>query len=111
MNFEVKKTILNKIKEYPRIILFRHIRPDGDIGWNAKYVIGNVRVAARAARQIFVPDAHGVGHQMPHGHTLLVLGDGQELADGIIGGKHPPIHGEQCKRRGRHDLGDRCHVE
>ena len=30
MNFEVKKTILNKIKEYPRIILFRHIRPDGD---------------------------------------------------------------------------------
>ncbi len=30
MNFEKKKTILDKIKEYDRIILFRHIRPDGD---------------------------------------------------------------------------------
>jgi len=30
MNFEIKKTILKKIKEYHRIILFRHVRPDGD---------------------------------------------------------------------------------
>lgn len=30
MNFEIKKTIFEKIQEYPRIILFRHIRPDGD---------------------------------------------------------------------------------
>lgn len=29
-NLEIKKTILNKIKEYDRILLFRHIRPDGD---------------------------------------------------------------------------------
>ncbi len=30
MNYEVKKAILYKIKEYDRIFLFRHIRNDGD---------------------------------------------------------------------------------
>ncbi len=30
MNYEVKKQILDKIKEYEKIIIFRHFRPDGD---------------------------------------------------------------------------------
>lgn len=30
MNYEIKKQILNKIKSYDRIMLFRHIRNDGD---------------------------------------------------------------------------------
>ena len=30
MNYEVKQQILNKIKEYDRIMLFRHVRNDGD---------------------------------------------------------------------------------
>ena len=30
MNFEIKQTILNKIKEYDTIMLFRHVRNDGD---------------------------------------------------------------------------------
>ena len=30
MNYEVKQAILQKIKEYDRIFLFRHVRPDGD---------------------------------------------------------------------------------
>ena len=30
MNIEVMQKILQKIKEYDRIFLFRHIRPDGD---------------------------------------------------------------------------------
>jgi len=30
MNFEAKKLILDKIKEYDKIIIFRHKRPDGD---------------------------------------------------------------------------------
>ena len=30
MNIEIMRTILNKIKEYDRIIIFRHKRPDGD---------------------------------------------------------------------------------
>ncbi len=30
MNYEIKNTVLNKIKEYDKIIIFRHFRPDGD---------------------------------------------------------------------------------
>ena len=30
MNYEIKKQILDKIKEYDRIMLFRHVRADGD---------------------------------------------------------------------------------
>ena len=30
MNYEVKQAILNKIKEYDNIFIFRHIRNDGD---------------------------------------------------------------------------------
>jgi phosphoesterase RecJ-like protein len=30
MNFEIKKQILEKIKEYDRIMIFRHVRNDGD---------------------------------------------------------------------------------
>ena len=30
MNFQIKKQILEKIKEYDRIMLFRHVRNDGD---------------------------------------------------------------------------------
>lgn len=30
MNYEIKKSILGKIKEYDRIFIFRHKRPDGD---------------------------------------------------------------------------------
>ena len=30
MSLEIKKTILNKIKEYQKIIISRHVRPDGD---------------------------------------------------------------------------------
>lgn len=36
MNFEVKKQILEKIKEYNRIIIFRHKRPDGDATGSTK---------------------------------------------------------------------------
>ena len=30
MNMELKQAILQKIKDYDRIFLFRHVRPDGD---------------------------------------------------------------------------------
>ena len=30
MNYEIKKQILDKIKKYDRIMIFRHVRPDGD---------------------------------------------------------------------------------
>ena len=36
MNFEIKQTILDKIKEYDRIFIFRHKRPDGDATGSTK---------------------------------------------------------------------------
>ena len=30
MNYEIKKQILDKMQQYDRIILFRHVRNDGD---------------------------------------------------------------------------------
>ena len=36
MSFEIKQTILNKIKEYNRIFIFRHKRPDGDATGSTK---------------------------------------------------------------------------
>ena len=30
MNLEIKQKIFEKIQEYPRIFLFRHVRNDGD---------------------------------------------------------------------------------
>lgn len=36
MNFETKKAILDKIKEYRKIIIFRHKRPDGDATGSTK---------------------------------------------------------------------------
>ena len=35
-NFDIKQTILNKIKEYNRIFIFRHKRPDGDATGSTK---------------------------------------------------------------------------
>ena len=36
MNYEVKKQILDKIKEYDKIFIFRHKRPDGDATGSTK---------------------------------------------------------------------------
>lgn len=36
MNYEIKKQILDKIKEYNKIIIFRHKRPDGDATGSTK---------------------------------------------------------------------------
>ena len=36
MNFDIKQTILDKIKEYDRILIFRHKRPDGDAAGSTK---------------------------------------------------------------------------
>ena len=35
-NYEAKKQILDKIKEYNKIIIFRHFRPDGDAMGSSK---------------------------------------------------------------------------
>lgn len=46
MNLEIKQQILNKIKEYDRIIITRHFRPDGD-------AIGSTKGLARILKLSF----------------------------------------------------------
>ena len=45
-NYEVKKAILEKIKEYKNIIISRHVRPDGD-------AVGSTLGLARILRLTF----------------------------------------------------------
>ena len=44
MNTELKRTILNKIKEYNKIIIFRHFRPDGDAVGSTKGLYGILKL-------------------------------------------------------------------
>ncbi len=44
MNFDTMKQVLDKIKEYDRIIIFRHIRPDGDAVGSTKGLRGILRL-------------------------------------------------------------------
>ena len=43
MNQEIKEQILQKIKDYHRIILSRHIRPDGDAVGSTRGLAGIIR--------------------------------------------------------------------
>ena len=40
MSMEIKQAILQKIKEYDTIMLFRHFRPDGDAKGSTKGLQG-----------------------------------------------------------------------
>jgi len=45
MNAEIKRSILNKIKEYGKIIIFRHFRPDGDAVGSTKGLYGILKLS------------------------------------------------------------------
>lgn len=45
MNYEIKKNILEKIREYDRIIITRHGRPDGDAVGSSKGLAGLLRLS------------------------------------------------------------------
>ncbi len=44
-NFDIKRRILDKIKEYDRIVISRHIRPDGDAVGSTKGLAGMLRLS------------------------------------------------------------------
>ncbi len=56
MNYEIKKSILDKIKEYDRIMLFRHKRNDGDCVGATKGLQAILR-ASFPNKEIFLIDA------------------------------------------------------
>ena len=56
MNFEVKQAILQKIKEYPTIFLFRHVRNDGDCVGATKGMKSLI-TATWPEKQVYIIDA------------------------------------------------------
>ena len=56
MNFEIKQTILNKIKEYPTIFIFRHVRNDGDCVGSSKG-LKSIITATWPEKQVYIIDA------------------------------------------------------
>ena len=55
MNFEIKQTILNKIKEYDTIFLFRHVRNDGDCVGATKGM-KSIITASWPEKQVYIID-------------------------------------------------------
>ncbi len=76
MNREVMETILNKIKEYDRIIIFRHFRPDGD-------AIGSTKGLREILRLSF-----------PEKEILLINDDYSDYLS-FLGGEDAPIADEK----------------
>ena len=56
MNFEIKQTIFNKIKEYSTIMLFRHVRNDGDCVGATKGMKALITATWRS-KQVYIIDA------------------------------------------------------
>ncbi len=71
MTFETTKRILEKIKEYDRIILFRHKRPDGD-------AVGSTNGLAEILRATF-PEKEIYVQNTDFAKYLEFLGDEREL--------------------------------
>lgn len=58
MNLEIKKAILNKIKEYDKILIFRHLRPDGDCMGASKGLKEILRLSYPGKEIYIVDDQH-----------------------------------------------------
>lgn len=78
MNYEIKKAILDKIKEYDRIIIFRHKRPDGD-------ATGSTKGLQRILKLTY-----------PEKEILLQNADFSEYLS-FLGGEDAPIADEEYK--------------
>ncbi len=76
MNKEIMLTIFNKIKEYDRILIFRHFRPDGD-------AVGSTKGLQRILQLSF-----------PEKEILLLNNDSSEYL-AFLGGEDAPIPDEK----------------
>ena len=72
MNYEIKQAILQKIKEYDTICLFRHIRNDGDCVGSTKGLKALLQ-ASFPEKEILLIDSEGIAERGTH-EELLALG-------------------------------------
>ena len=75
MNREIMQTILDKIKEYNRIILFRHIRGDGDAVGSTKGLAEILRISY-PQKEVYVQN----GGDAPE-YLAFLGGEEEEIAD------------------------------
>ena len=76
MSFEKKQAILQKIKEYDSIMLFRHFRPDGDAKGSTKGLQGILKATWPEKQVYLINDDHS--------DYLAFMGDDEaEVADEI----------------------------
>ena len=73
MNYAAAREVLNKIKEYDRIIIFRHFRPDGD-------AIGSTK-GLRRILQLSFPEKEIVLQNCDFSDYLAFLGSEDELRE------------------------------
>lgn len=73
MNYEAAREVLNKIKEYDRIIIFRHFRPDGD-------AIGSTK-GLRRILQLSFPEKEIVLQNCDFSDYLAFLGGEDEIRE------------------------------
>lgn len=79
MSFDKKKYILDKIKEYDRIIIFRHFRPDGD-------AIGSTK-GLREILRLTYPEKEVLLINKDYSDYLAFLGgEDEELSEDIYNG-------------------------
>ncbi len=76
MNLEVKTAIFNKIKEYQRIMLFRHIRNDGDCVGSTKGLQAILQASFPEKEVLLIDDDHSA--------YLAFLGpEDEDVADSV----------------------------
>ena len=78
MNEKIKRQILQKIESYDKIIVSRHIRPDGDAIGSTKGLVAILR-ATSPHKQIYLLNEDNSAH-------LAFLGGGDDIPDDQIDG-------------------------
>ncbi len=84
MNKEIMLTILNKIKEYERIIIFRHFRPDGDAVGSTKGLQRILQLSFPEKEILLINDDYSDYLAFLGGEDGPIADDGYANALGIV---------------------------
>ncbi len=84
MNYDIMLTILNKIKEYQRVIIFRHFRPDGDAVGSTKGLQRILQLSFPEKEILLLNDDTSDYLQFLGGEDAAIADEGYAEALGIV---------------------------
>ncbi len=84
MNYDIMLTILNKIKEYQRVIIFRHFRPDGDAVGSTKGLHRILQLSFPEKEILLINDDSSDYLQFLGGEDAAIADEGYAEALGIV---------------------------